>query len=223
MRLLGRCFLDWGPMAISTPKWGYSPALDQLRFLAATLVLFHHFKPFSEISKGASGLRYMGDLWLQHGGVGVSLFIVLTGFLFSMIFDAGRLPVHYGRFIAKRALRIVPMYLIVMFLLMTQIRETWTAGAFLNFALFQVNAGDHMSGFGNDFLPIGSIWTIGVEFQFYLMFPLLIAAVPAYDWRRICGVCSRSCCSGSCSAPGRSDPPPITTSTTPCSAVSTSS
>ncbi|MCW2316350.1 peptidoglycan/LPS O-acetylase OafA/YrhL [Rhodoblastus acidophilus] len=175
-------------MAISTPKWAYSPALDQLRFFAATLVLFHHFKPFAEIPAGATGLRYIGDLWLQHGGVGVSLFIVLTGFLFSMIFDAGRSPVHYRLFISKRALRIVPMYLVVMFLLMAQIRGSWTADTLLNFALFQVNAGDRMSGFGNEFLPIGPIWTIGVEFQFYLIFPLLLAAAPAHDWRKIAGL-----------------------------------
>ncbi|MCW2285743.1 peptidoglycan/LPS O-acetylase OafA/YrhL [Rhodoblastus acidophilus] len=175
-------------MAISSPKWSYSPALDQLRFVAATVVLFYHFKPFNDIPANATGLRYIGDLWLAHGGVGVSLFIVLTGFLFSMIFDAGRLPVNYGRFIVKRAFRILPMYLVVMFLLMAQIRPSWTAETFLKFALFQVNTGDPITGFGNQFLPVGPIWTIGVEFQFYLLFPLLIAAIPAYDWRRIGGL-----------------------------------
>ena len=167
--------------------WGNSPALDQLRFLVALLVIVFHFRDFETVPEGLSGVTRFTYVWLRWGQVGVSVFLVLSAFLFTMNSDLGSKKVDYWPFIRKRLLRIAPIYLLVGILLMTQKRAQWSVLDFLTFATFQVNGGPPYAGYGNDALPIGPIWTIGVEFQFYLLFPFLIAALPPTGWRN----CSR--------------------------------
>jgi len=171
--------------------WGNSQALDQLRFLAALLVMFYHFRGFVLPPEGLSGLTRFTYVWIRWGSVGVSIFLVLSAFLFTMNFDMGSKKVEYWPFIRKRLFRILPMYMFIGLLLMTQKRATWSVLDFLTFAMFQVNVGNPITGYGFDVLPIGPIWTIGVEFQFYLLFPLLIAALPPRGWlscSRILGI-----------------------------------
>jgi peptidoglycan/LPS O-acetylase OafA/YrhL len=174
--------------AVPSRPWAYSPALDQLRFFAATLVMVFHFRPVLEIPPHTHGLRFFIENWVRHGFMGVSLFLVLTGFLFTMNYDLGARPINYKPFIIKRFLRIAPMYVLMMLLLQTQMRATWTVDSFLTFLLFQVNTGNPITGFGHDVLPIGPIWTIAVEVQFYLIFPLVLAAFPPKNWRRTLGM-----------------------------------
>lgn len=190
-------FMKWW-WAVGKPEggdaretWGNSQALDQLRFLAALLVMLHHFRGFELIPDGLSGMTRFTYVWLRWGSEGVSLFLVLSAFLFTMNSDIGSRKTEYWPFIRKRLFRILPIYLLVGVLLMTQKRAQWSVLDFLTFATFQVNAGHPITGYGFDVLPIGPIWTIGVEFQFYLLFPLLIAALPPRGWlncSRILGI-----------------------------------
>lgn len=158
---------------MQTPK---IDALDQLRFFAAMLVLLTHFRASPDLLDGTHGIEKALKAWVQHGSWGVSIFLVLSAFLFTLNFlERGEEP--YTNFIRKRLFRIFPMYCIIGILLMTQNRAEWSVDDLLTFLTFQVNAGDPMTGYGNDQLPIGPIWTIGVEFQFYLIFPFLFAAL----------------------------------------------
>lgn len=169
-------------------KWGYSPALDQIRFFAALMVFLAHFRPWPAVEMDLGPIEWILQLWAVNGASGVSVFLVLTGFLFGMIYEGGNKPVPYVPFLTKRLLRIGPMYLLIMVLLMTQLRGEWSFDHLMQFLTFQVNTGDPTSGFGAQHYPVGVIWTIGVEFQFYLIFPLLMAAVRPSNWQRIGGI-----------------------------------
>src|SRR4051812_39004746 len=91
---------------------GFIPALDGLRGIAILLVLFHHFT----IYRPDRGL----DKWLANipaaGWIGVDVFFVLSGFLITGILLDARDRRHYFRnFYARRALRIFPLYYLVVF------------------------------------------------------------------------------------------------------------
>lgn len=129
-------------------------ALDGLRALAVALVVIDH----------ATG-RFEG------GGVGVAVFFVLSGYLITgVLMDdvvrTGRL--HLGMFYARRALRLWPA-LIVMLAVLT------LAGAPLSSALLaSTYTTDIANVFGHDAAPFGHTWSLGLEEQFYLLWPLLL-------------------------------------------------
>ena len=147
-------------------------SLDHLRFFAASLVFAHHFS-FDIVPSPSNGwLQYIAESWLRWGSNGVSLFLVLSGFIFVTI--CRDKEIIYHKFIINRVLRIFPLLIVVMLLLLTTARATWSPLDLLRFIFLQMNTGNAVTGWGSEFLPFGITWTIAVEFQFYLLFPLLL-------------------------------------------------
>lgn len=144
----------------------YNPRIDQLRWLAATLVfLFHSYLEY----RGHGGVP-AGHDWLAlvtEGHTGVGLFFTLSGFLFMRIaLHQGQ--IDYGQFLRNRLLRIVPLYLVV-FLLATSIGRDKFAPQDLLYLLVS-NLGLAPTS-GN---PVtGAAWCISLEFLFYMVFPFL--------------------------------------------------
>jgi peptidoglycan/LPS O-acetylase OafA/YrhL len=144
----------------------YSPRIDQLRWLAATLVfLFHSYLEYRSHGGVAVGHDWLALVTEGHTGVG--LFFTLSGFLFMRIaLHQGQLA--YGQFLRNRVLRIVPLYLVV-FLLATSIGRDRFQPQDL-FYLFASNLGLAPTS-GN---PVtGAAWCISLEFLFYMVFPFL--------------------------------------------------
>jgi len=152
--------------------------LDGLRGLAILLTLLCH-SPQLE-----------GTAWADLTWVGVNLFFVLSGFLITgILLDSSDRPHYYRNFYARRALRIWPIYFAVLF-----------AGVFLVPAFMP-----HMRGlFGfspwwylplvQNYFPHSQIfpllaptWSLAIEEQFYLFWPLLIALIPNRNW--LLGIC----------------------------------
>ena len=84
----------------------YITRLDHLRFFAALLVILVHMKGNINLLPEDTGLlgafsSLSGFIknWIFNGSAGVSLFLVLTGFLFCLISDLGHKKIKYSLFI----------------------------------------------------------------------------------------------------------------------------
>lgn len=160
----------------------YIAKLDHLRFLAAFLVIVYHYYHFhtgfyNGFKSPSVIAKSVGSALIIDGHVGVSLFLVLSGFIFSTI-AYGR-KIHYGHFIGNRLLRIMPLY------------GTAIGIACLLSApsLAQLIAS---LTFTNGFIPGVSdiritphLWTIALEFQFYLLFPFLVVFMHRIGMRHV--------------------------------------
>jgi peptidoglycan/LPS O-acetylase OafA/YrhL len=154
----------------------YLPQLDALRFFAILGVLIAHTWRSNPLPWVFGGLGL--------GFVGVRLFFVLSGFLITGILlgcrdraeeRGDRRSVLIRRFYARRFLRIYPLYYAVLAGLIVfgiwPARQLWPW-----FASYTTNIyiWHHRAWIG----PSGIFWTLAVEEQFYLVWPLLVLFVP---------------------------------------------
>lgn len=100
------------------------------------------------------------------GRLAVLLFFYLSGFWVSTIWTTKFGPERLCAFLAGRWLRVMPLYLLVM-LGAAALRQLPIGP--INFALLGVGSTDQD--------PTGVSWSLDVEMQFYLLFPLLILAL----------------------------------------------
>ena len=146
----------------------YEPALDGLRALAiAAVVLFHGFA-----SSGFSG-------WVRGGGLGVSVFFTLSGFLISSLMldqlaEGGRLAL--GTFWMHRIRRLVPAALAVLALVVLcgaagwlSIRPGEVVAAAWSATNWHVIAGGQGNLLRTIVGPLGPTWSLAVEEHFYLL------------------------------------------------------
>lgn len=167
---------------------GAVPALDGVRGVAILMVvLFHAAEPFR--SSGRLLLPLAGvDLSapLRFGWMGVNLFFVLSGFLITRQLlrhreELASMP-GVGRYLARRWLRIVPLYLTVLFITVFQ----FTPGHFVSGHNLRLRVGYHLL-FLQDYLPsdiLGPFWSLGVEEKFYLVMPVILLALLALKLQR---------------------------------------
>jgi peptidoglycan/LPS O-acetylase OafA/YrhL len=161
------------------------PAVDHVRAFAATLVLFQHSYEFigQRLASGRDGESFSLvagnplEAVVIDGHTGVGLFMVLSGFIFTHI-AYGR-TIRYGSFVLNRILRIYPLMIAI-----------FAAGFLVKFP--EVSPLSFLSVLGIPFqllypvdlwfipsiYPFTTLfWTIAPEFQFYLLFPVIIALV----------------------------------------------
>lgn len=154
-------------------------ALDGLRGLAILLVLLVHlfrFEPTNVVWVWLTNLSRSG--WL-----GVDLFFCLSGFLITRLLIAHEQSPHrYRDFYARRALRILPAYfaylLVVLLLTKREISGDWLLSFLLFFQNFAIIENQGLTPWRD----LNHLWSIAVEEQFYLFWPLVIYLVPA-RWR----------------------------------------
>ena len=162
----------FGDGTTAANKSGYRPEIDGLRAIAVLSVLIHH----------------LNAAMLPGGFVGVDIFFVISGTLITsqVVREAveGRFSVR--QFYKRRINRILPALMVV-------VGTTSIAGAFILspsdlvlFARSAVSAGFGLSNvffwraYGNYFAhstaeaPLLHTWSLGVEEQFYAIWPLLI-------------------------------------------------
>jgi peptidoglycan/LPS O-acetylase OafA/YrhL len=157
--------------------------LDGLRATACLLVFLYHLRwharpgadtPLS-LQIGAWNLEPI----LTRADIGVGIFFVLSGLLLSLPYWRtilnGREWPDYGAFVWRRACRIVPAYYAVLAVVYLLRSGTYTFHGgvdLLLHAAFMHNFADY------SYLSVlGPLWTIGIEFQFYLLLPLIMRGV----------------------------------------------
>jgi peptidoglycan/LPS O-acetylase OafA/YrhL len=155
---------------------GYQPQFDGLRALAVLTVMVDHF--------GADVPNFPLPDWIHLGATGVRLFLVLSGYFITASlrrardrmdldgFSAGR---TIGSFYWRRFLRISPAYFafvaIALILNIGAIRQNWpwVLSGTVNWLIAWKNQWP---------LTISHLWSICVQEQFYLIWPLLILLLP---------------------------------------------
>jgi peptidoglycan/LPS O-acetylase OafA/YrhL len=161
------------------------PGLDGLRAIAFLIVYFFHTRN------------------LPFGWMGVQLFFVLSGFLITDILlrMKEKLPRRefFIKFYGRRFLRIFPLYYFYLLLLVALIyliptlglkglnaeispkffNQVWV-GAFYIYDFF------HASSFFVRSRFFTHLWSLSVEEQFYLIWPLLIFLTPREKFKQLC-------------------------------------
>lgn len=159
------------------------PELDGLRGIAVILVIsFHYLNNQLVDATGFTG-KLIGKV-TSIGWVGVDLFFILSGFLIGTILIQNKHSKNYfSTFYIRRIVRIVPNYflLILIFLTLTAVPyfsdnyfltgnnviPIWSYLMMVH-NLFMA----HLNNLGN--IAMSVTWSIGIEEQFYIIFPFIV-------------------------------------------------
>ncbi|HEV2280539.1 MAG TPA: acyltransferase [Acidobacteriaceae bacterium] len=156
----------------------YIPALDGLRAIAVLLVILYHLRG----SLAGTPVAALANC----GWAGVDLFFVLSGFLITRILLAQRgQPRYFRRFYKRRALRIWPLYF---GLVAVAIAYEAAHGAFRSvpwWTYLTLTQNLVVAGFGISMLRM--TWSLAIEEQFYLAWPVLIRFV-SRRWASLTGL-----------------------------------
>ena len=171
--------VDQGPASgarIAQAGEARSARIESLRALAALSVLGAHAFLYSYVSATITD-QYAHRVILEGGFGGVDLFFVLSGYLLYWPFARSSFAtgekVDLRRYALNRALRILPLYYVVVAVLLVLQHHGGTPGQWWRFGLFAENFSS------STLYTIDSpMWSLAVEVQFYVLLPfvaLLIA------------------------------------------------
>ena len=160
----------------------YLPGLDGIRALAVVSVMIYH----------------ANSDWLKGGFLGVEVFFVISGYLITLLLISEKEQtnrVDMKHFWIRRARRLLPALFVMLFMLTiwTALFERSTLGklrgdviAALSYGSnwYQVYTGQGYSA-ANDFAPLRHLWSLAVEEQFYLIWPIVMAVLLRVGSRRV--------------------------------------
>ena len=149
----------------------YLPGLDGMRALAVVAVMVYH----------------ANSDWLPGGFFGVEMFFVISGYLITLLLISERertYRISLRHFWLRRARRLLPALFTMMFFVVV-----WTA--IFKYEALGALRGDVIAGFfyvsnyyqiweglgytaAGDFAPLRHLWSLAVEEQFYLFWPVVM-------------------------------------------------
>ncbi|HYW14306.1 MAG TPA: acyltransferase [Longimicrobium sp.] len=170
---------------------GHIPALDGLRGCAVLGVLLLHFSSAMATPAGAPA-RLVKQAF-SPGWTGVDLFFVLSGFLITGILaDARHTPHRYRTFYMRRALRILPLYygfVILLFVLPPLLGGRAYTTPFIDQLPYWLYL-QNFRPLDNGALDFAAhLWSLAIEEQFYLVWPLLIFTLSRKGALWMCAGC----------------------------------
>jgi peptidoglycan/LPS O-acetylase OafA/YrhL len=159
---------------------GPLPVLDGVRGVAILLVICYHSLQPRAGAHGVSPERLYTAL-ASYGWCGVDLFFVLSGFLITRILlDSKDEPHYFRNFYARRTLRIFPLYYGALFLLFILARPMLERADSYQVALqhqawyWTYSNNIWMSLTGASAGAFDHFWSLAVEEQFYVFWPLIV-------------------------------------------------
>jgi peptidoglycan/LPS O-acetylase OafA/YrhL len=158
--------------------------LDELRGISIlAVVVGHHLMVRTPLGEA------MQPRWALIAAIAaVDLFFVISGFLITMILVSTKgKPGYFRQFYSRRALRILPLALVVIAVsyvaFPTGRHLVWGYLLFYNNYQLVAVRGEVMPG-------LAPMWSLAVEEQFYIVFPLLVALVPRrHLWLAVLAIC----------------------------------
>lgn len=170
------------PKSTDQPENVYRPDIQGLRALAILSVVIYH----------------ADDRFLPGGFAGVDIFFVISGYLITGILVRDMRTGNYSlpAFYARRIARLFPALIaMLMTTLMTgllilppselQALASSFAPAAAFFSNFHFRAGTDYFGLSADLQPLLHTWSLAIEEQFYIFFPLLLLAIARFPtWVR---------------------------------------
>jgi len=176
-------------MTIAAPESDRIPALDGVRGLAILFVLVMHSLYIGpHFGLDVMNHPYARVAWL--GWSGVDVFFVLSGFLITGILVRSKGGSRYFRnFYIRRALRIFPLYYLVIVLLLYVLeRKPVSVGGQLAHLLYYQNF-YYVLAPGASFDAARHVtWSLAIEEQFYLLWPAVVLLTSVRMLRIVCVV-----------------------------------
>jgi len=163
----------------------YLPGLDGMRALAVVAVMVYHANPD----------------WLPGGFLGVEVFFVISGYLITLLLIAEKertSVIDMKQFWSRRARRLLPALFTMMIALtiwtalferdaLGKLRGDVIAAFFYVSNWYQIWTGAGYTA-SNDFAPLRHLWSLAVEEQFYLVWPLVMFALLRGGSRKIADI-----------------------------------
>ena len=160
----------------------YIPSLDGIRALSVLAVIVYH----------------ANKLWLPGGFLGVEVFFVISGYLITLLLLAeseANGTVSLKQVWVRRARRLLPaLWVVVLGVvvfaaifqrdILGTLRGDVVAALFYGFNWFQIWVGtSYFTSF--EFVPLRHLWSLAVEEQFYLIWPIVMLVVAKFGKRRL--------------------------------------
>jgi len=174
----------------------FFPNLDGLRFFSFIIVFFSHIftTKYDNIKEESWYQVFKGRLFWD-GDMGVSFFFVLSGFLITYLLIKEKQltgKVHISSFYIRRTLRIWPLYYFCVlfgFIAFPVLKSAFgqvpyeTADPFLC-SIFLNNFNEIYNG-PPDSSILSVLWSVAIEEQFYLLWPILFYLVSPKQYKFI--------------------------------------
>lgn len=149
------------------------PELDGLRAVAVTLVMLRHFAAPTELGmRSPAGGIYA---FVSPGWIGVDLFFAISGFLITGICLDHRGPGFFRAFYARRALRILPPYMLLVGI--SAMSAALTNGPLTDVAAYATFTTNVRIAYTGTWPELSHLWSVAVEEQFYILWPMIVVVV----------------------------------------------
>jgi peptidoglycan/LPS O-acetylase OafA/YrhL len=174
--------LEWSPPRTAISRLPYLPGLDGMRALAVLAVMVYH----------------ANNAWLPGGFLGVEVFFVISGYLITLLLIGEHErtgTVSLRHFYLRRARRLLPALFVLLIGLsiytalfrreaLGQLRGDVMAALTYSSNWYQIWVGQGYTATG-DFAPLRHLWSLAVEEQFYLIWPLVMIGLIRLGRRRL--------------------------------------
>ncbi len=172
------------------PSARHVTALDGIRGIAVLLVMLLHYE-VRRFNLGFPGARAV-HAGISFGWAGVDLFFVLSGFLITgILLDAKERPFYFRNFYIRRTLRIFPVYyafLLVIFVVLPLLHAAPATPASIQlwYWTYTTDFLVAIKGWAGTTLFAPHFWSLAIEEQFYLVWPLAILMLSRRQSQVLC-------------------------------------